>query len=82
MSEIYTKMLGTYTRAFLAIFTTAAVGAYLDSGKDIFSVSLTDWKTYLAAGLGAGIPVLLRWLNPKDEAYGLVIVRDEDGNLI
>ena len=79
---IYTKMLGTYGRAFLAIVTTAAIGAYLDSGKDIFSVTLTDWKTYVAAGLGAGIPVLLRWLNPKDNEYGLVIVRDKDGNLI
>jgi hypothetical protein len=75
---IRSKMLGTYIRALLAIIVTAALGSYLDSGKDIFAVSLDDWKTYVAAGIGAAIPVLIRWLNTNDQAYGLVKVINED----
>ena len=65
-------MLGTYARALAAIITVTVLGKFLDSGKDVFSVSLTDWKTYLAAGIGAAVPVIIRWLNPADQAYGLV----------
>ena len=75
---IRSKMLGTYIRALLAIIVTAALGSYLDSGKDIFAVSLDDWKTYAAAGIGAAVPVLIRWLNTNDHAYGLVKVINED----
>ncbi len=71
-------MLGTYVRALLAIIVTTALGSYLDSGKDIFAVSLDDWKTYVAAGIGAAVPVLIRWLNTNDQAYGLVKVINED----
>jgi len=78
MNPIASKMLGTYVRALLAIVVTTALGSYLDSGKDIFAVSLDDWKTYVDAGIGAAVPVLLRWLNTNDQAYGLVTVTDED----
>jgi hypothetical protein len=78
MNPIASKMLGTYVRALLAIVVTTVLGSYLDSGKDIFAVSLDDWKTYAAAGIGAAVPVLIRWLNTNDQAYGLVTVTDED----
>jgi hypothetical protein len=78
MDPIKSKMLGTYVRALLAIIVTTALGSYLDSGKDIFAVSLDDWKTYVAAGIGAAVPVLIRWLNTNDQAYGLVKVINED----
>lgn len=78
MDPIKSKMLGTYVRALLAIIVTTALGSYLDSGKDIFAVSLDDWKTYAAAGIGAAVPVLIRWLNTNDQAYGLVKVINED----
>jgi hypothetical protein len=78
MDTIKSKMLGTYVRALLAIIVTTALGSYLDSGKDIFAVSLDDWKTYVAAGIGAAVPVLIRWLNINDQAYGLVKVINED----
>lgn len=75
MSDTKLAMLGTYTRALLALFVAAALGAYLDSGKPVFSITLDDWKTYAAAGIAAAIPVLLRWLNPGDLQYGLVYTR-------
>jgi hypothetical protein len=75
MTESTAKMLASYGRVLLAIFTAAALGSYLDSGKDIFAISLDDWKTYVAAGIAAAVPVLLRWLNPGDTAYGLVYTR-------
>lgn len=78
MDPIASKMLGTYTRALAAIIVTTALGKFLASGQDIFSVSLNDWKTYLAAGIGAAVPVLLRWLNINDQAYGLVKVEDDE----
>lgn len=76
MTEITRAALGTYVRALTAIITTTALGAYLASGKDIFSVTLTDWKTYLAAGIGAAVPVVIRFLNVNDQAYGLVKVEE------
>jgi hypothetical protein len=30
-----------------------------------------DPKTLLMAGVAAILPVILRWLNPKDNAFGL-----------
>ena len=71
MSDTKKAMLGTYARALVAIFLTAVIGSFLDSKQDIFSVDLTDLKTYIAAGVAAAIPVLLRWLNPNDPSYGL-----------
>ena len=71
MSDTQKAMLGTYARALAAIFLTAGIGSFLDSKQDIFAVDLTDLKTYIAAGVAAAIPVLLRWLNPSDPSYGL-----------
>jgi len=71
MSDTQKAMLGTYARALVAIFLTAVIGSFLDSKQDIFAVDLTDLKTYVAAGVAAAIPVLLRWLNPGDPVYGL-----------
>lgn len=74
MTPITRAALGTYVRALLAIFTTTVLGAYLSSGKDVFSITVTDWKTYVAAGVGAVVPVIIRFLNVNDDAYGLVKV--------
>lgn len=80
MTDTNSKMLFSYIRVLLAIFTASILGKILDAG-DIFTISLDDWKTYVAAGVAATIPVILRWLNPYDSAYGLVVV-DEDGKPI
>jgi len=32
---------------------------------------VTDWQTIGYAGAAAVAPVILRWLNPKDKAFGV-----------
>jgi hypothetical protein len=32
---------------------------------------VTDWKALFGAGASAAFPVILRWLNPADVAFGL-----------
>jgi hypothetical protein len=51
-------MAASYGRSFLS----ACIAVYL--------AGVTDPKAIGAAGLAAVLPVLLRWLNPKDAAYG------------
>ncbi len=51
-------MAASYGRSF----ASACIAVYL--------AGVTDPKAIGAAGLAAVLPVLLRWLNPKDAAYG------------
>jgi len=51
-------MLASYARSFIA----ASLAVYL--------AGVTDPKAILSAGLAAVVPVLMRWLNPKDTVYG------------
>lgn len=52
--EELTSIGGTYLRAFI----TGAVTA--------FTLGKTDPKDFLAAGVAAIIPIIMRWANPKD----------------
>ena len=52
--EELTSIGGTYFRAFI----TGAVTA--------FTLGKTDPKDFLAAGVAAIIPIIMRWANPKD----------------
>ena len=51
-------MLASYARSFIA----ASLAVYM--------AGVTDPKAMLSAGLAAVVPVLMRWLNPKDTVYG------------
>ena len=53
------SMLASWARSFLA----AAIAVYM-SGN-------TDLKAIGSAGLAAVLPVVLRYLNPNDAAFGL-----------
>ncbi len=53
------KAIGaSWARSFLA----AALATYLAVGL--------DWKTILTSAVSASAPVLIRWLNPNDPAFG------------
>jgi hypothetical protein len=57
MNEI--KVLSaSYGRSFLS----ACIAVYL--------AGVTDPKAIIGAGVAAVLPVLLRWLNPNDPAFG------------
>lgn len=51
-------ILASWARSFLA----ASIAVYL--------AGVTDPKAILTAGVSAILPVILRWLNPADEAFG------------
>ena len=52
-------LLASWARSFIA----AALAVYM--------AGVTDPKAILTAGAAAVLPVVLRWLNPKDSAFGL-----------
>jgi CBS-domain-containing membrane protein len=54
LQEQLTSIGGTYLRAFI----TGAVTAY--------TLGKTTPKDFMAAGLAAIIPLVMRWANPKD----------------
>lgn len=53
MNKLYT-ILGTWSRAFIA----AVIASYIGGN--------TQPKVILASGIAAVLPVVLRYLNPKD----------------
>jgi hypothetical protein len=52
-------LAASWARSFFA----AALAMYM--------AGITDPKTLAMGGVAAVAPVLLRWLNPKDSAFGL-----------
>ena len=58
MSAELKPMLASYARSFIA----ASLAVYM--------AGVTDPKAILSAGVAALVPVLMRWLNPNDVAYG------------
>ena len=55
----FKKIAASYIRAF----ATASLTLYM-AGE-------TDWNKLFFAGCAAVLPPLLRWLNPKDSAFGV-----------
>jgi len=52
-------LIASWARSFMA----AALALYM--------AGVTDLKTLGMAGVAAVAPVILRWLNPKDQSFGL-----------
>lgn len=62
---------GRAVRSYVTSFITVVLGLFIADGADIFSVSMNDVRTWLAAGLSAVLPVIIAALNPKDTRYGI-----------
>jgi hypothetical protein len=45
--------------------------SFLAAGMAVYMAGVTDPKAIAAAGLAAILPVVLRYLNPNDAAFGL-----------
>jgi hypothetical protein len=45
--------------------------SFLAAGLAVYMAGVTDPKAIAAAGLAAILPVVLRYLNPNDAAFGL-----------
>lgn len=60
------RLISSYVRVFVAV----VLAMFLAEGADVFAVSVGDLRTWLAAGLAAVLPPLIRWLDPSDTAFG------------
>jgi hypothetical protein len=58
------SLLASWGRSFLA----ASIACYL--------AGVTDPKLLLSSGVAAVLPVILRWLNPNDGAFGNINVNE------
>ena len=61
-----TSPLASFLRVFIAIVLAQAVDAFVKVGTFDFS----NYQSWMIAGLVAAVPVLIRWLNPADTAFG------------
>lgn len=45
--------------------------SFLAASLAVYMAGVTDLKTIGMAGIAALVPVILRWLNPNDSAFGV-----------
>lgn len=64
------NMINSYLRNIIGQFITAV--AIVGSGVSPLSFTASQWADVSNVLWGAAIPVLLRYINKKDEAFGLV----------
>ncbi len=57
-------------KTFIRAFIPAVLAAFLADGADIFAVSLSDLRAWLAIGIGAGGAVVLKAIDPSETEYG------------
>jgi hypothetical protein len=67
MSTNQKALFASWGRSFLA----ACLAQFIALGGSAFDLSADGVKSVVAAGLAAVLPVILRWLNPKDSAFGV-----------
>jgi len=56
--------------AFCRVFASVVIGAAVADFTKVSQFDFANWQTWLIAGLIAASSVLMRWLNPQDEAFG------------
>ena len=62
---------GRMVKSWLVVFVATLLTLFLADGADVFAVDMSDAKAWLTAAVAAVVPLILNWLNPKDERYGL-----------
>ena len=50
---------------------TSWARSFLAAALAVYATGNTDPKAMFTAGIAAILPVILRWLNPKDSSFGL-----------
>lgn len=58
--------LAAALRVFVAVVVAMVVAEWSASG----AIAFDRWQTWVIAGLASAVPVVLRWLNPADGAFG------------
>jgi hypothetical protein len=66
MNKEQKALLASWGRSFAA----ACLAQFLALGGSAFDLDGDALKSVVAAGLAAILPVVIRWLNPNDVAFG------------
>jgi len=66
MNKEHKALFASWGRSFAA----ACLAQFLVIGGSAFDLNGDALKSVLAAGLAAILPVVIRWLNPNDVAFG------------
>lgn len=53
-------------KAMLASYARSAIAAAVA----VYAAGNTNWEDWVKAAVAALIPVIMRWANPNDKAYG------------
>lgn len=61
---------GSMVFSWVKVFAATILVLFLAQGADIFSVTASDAKLWLAAGFAAVVPLVVNYLNPRDTRYG------------
>ena len=59
--------LATAAKTFAAVLISAAIADWATGG----AISLANWQTWVIAGLVSAGPVVVNYLNPSDDRYGV-----------
>lgn len=63
---------------FLRTFVTVSMSVALGLGIPLLDISGGDFRTVLSAGLASGLQVLVKYLDPKNTAFGIKEKKPED----
>jgi hypothetical protein len=66
MNKELKAVVASWGRSFLA----AVVAQLIVLGDSVLDLNRDGVRALVAAGLAAVLPVVLRWLNPNDVAFG------------
>jgi hypothetical protein len=59
------------------VMIVAVLIKFMDLGGDVFALNTENLKHLAQAGIAALIPVLIRFFNPNDDAFGVVKAKEE-----
>ena len=63
---------------FLRTFITVSISVALGLGIPLLDITGGDFRTVLSAGLASGLQVLVKYLDPKNTAFGIKEKAPED----
>lgn len=63
---------------FFRTFITVSISVALGLGIPLLDISGGDFRTVLSAGLASGLQVLIKFLDPKNSAFGIKEKSPED----
>jgi hypothetical protein len=64
------KNIDNIIKSYVKVFAATVLGLFLADGADVASVSLSDLRTWLAAGIASVLPLIITALDPTDTRFG------------